>query len=66
MPPWVLTSSFPETFVALTVASTLGLGEHYAVDLIAAVPFTAWLVERQWAFRLGPVGDDIAANSECA
>lgn len=40
------------TFVALTVAATLGLGEHYAIDLIAAVPFTAllvWLVERPWA-----------------
>ena len=32
--------------VALTVLSTLGLGEHYAVDLIAAVPyamFCYWL-----------------------
>ena len=51
------------TFVALTVASTLGLGEHYAVDLIVAVPFTAvlvWLVERPWAFRLGPVADGVA------
>ncbi|MEZ5293655.1 MAG: phosphatase PAP2 family protein [Vicinamibacterales bacterium] len=43
------------TFVALTVASTLGLGEHYAVDLLAAVPFTAllvWIVERSPAFRV--------------
>lgn len=57
------------TFVALTVASTLGLGEHYAVDLIAAVPFTAllvWLVERQWAFRVDPGRDDIAASGEPA
>ena len=27
-------------FVAATVASTLGLGEHYLVDLVVAVPFT--------------------------
>ena len=27
-------------FLAATVASTLGLGEHYLVDLVVAVPFT--------------------------
>lgn len=27
-------------FLAATVASTLGLGEHYLIDLIVAVPFT--------------------------
>ncbi len=36
-------------FVALTLLSTLGLGEHYAVDLIAAIPYTVfvlWLGKR--------------------
>ncbi len=31
-------------FVALVVAATLGLGEHYAIDLVAALPFTAAVV----------------------
>lgn len=30
--------------VALTILATLGLGEHYAIDLIAAVPYTFGLV----------------------
>ena len=37
--------------VGLTVFATLGLGEHYVIDLIVAVPFAAavWsLVNRQW------------------
>ena len=57
------------TFVALTVASTLALGEHYAVDLIVAVPFTAvlvWLVERPWALPLGTLRDEVPANGETA
>lgn len=36
-------------FVLLTAGATLGLGEHYAVDLVAAAPFTigvVWLVGR--------------------
>ena len=32
-------------FLMLTVLSTLGFGEHYLVDLIAAVPYS-WLVYR--------------------
>lgn len=35
----------------LTGVATLGLGEHYAIDLMAAVPFTAllvWLAGRTW------------------
>lgn len=35
-------------FAALTAVATLGLGEHYVIDLIAAVPYTAliaWLSE---------------------
>jgi hypothetical protein len=38
-------------FVVMTVAATLGLGEHYCVDLLAAVPFTLgidWLVRASW------------------
>ena len=27
----------------LTALSTLGLGEHYAIDLVAAVPFALWI-----------------------
>lgn len=37
---WVLGSSF----VLLTVASTLGSGEHYLLDLIAAVPYSALVI----------------------
>jgi membrane-associated phospholipid phosphatase len=35
----------------LTIIATLGLGEHYVIDLIVAVPYAAaiWaLVEKQW------------------
>jgi hypothetical protein len=32
-------------FVALTAAATLATGEHYVVDLVAAVPFT-WMLTR--------------------
>jgi membrane-associated phospholipid phosphatase len=38
-------------FAALTAASTLVIGEHYAVDLIgspAAAAACAWIVERRW------------------
>ena len=31
-------------FVAFTVTSTLGLGEHYTVDLLAAIPYTALMI----------------------
>jgi hypothetical protein len=32
-------------FIALTVLATLGFGEHYAIDLLLAIPFAAavWL-----------------------
>ncbi len=30
-------------FAVLTAAATVGLGEHYAIDLVAALPFT-WAV----------------------
>lgn len=36
-------------YVWVTVAATLGLGQHYWIDLIVAVPFTAaivWIVRR--------------------
>jgi hypothetical protein len=35
--------------IALTILATLGLGEHYAIDLIAAVPYAIaiwWMVHR--------------------
>jgi len=39
-----------DIFIILTVLSTLGLGEHYLVDLLAAVPF--WLAfEALWRWR---------------
>jgi PAP2 superfamily protein len=39
-----------DVFIILTVLSTLGLGEHYLVDLVAAVPF--WLAfEALWRWR---------------
>jgi hypothetical protein len=39
-------------FAALTAASTLVIGEHYAVDLLgspAAAAACAWIVERRWS-----------------
>lgn len=48
-------------FAILTALATMGLGEHYAIDLMAAVPFTLavcrmarWLVERNRVLRLNP------------
>ena len=52
----VLGRLFGDVFLVLTIIATVGLGEHYLVDLIAAVPF--WLfVERLCGFayhRLHP------------
>jgi hypothetical protein len=36
-------------FIVLTIAATLGLGEHYTVDLVAAIPFVfacEWAAQR--------------------
>ncbi len=36
----------------LILAATLGLGEHYVIDLVVAIPYTAavwWLTGRRWA-----------------
>jgi hypothetical protein len=44
------------TFVLLTAFSTLGTGEHYSVDLVAAVPFALgvqWLARVAGAISLG-------------
>lgn len=41
--------------VALTAFATVGLGEHYIVDLVAAVPFTAAVC---WVARLIPASPD--------
>ena len=41
------------TFCFFTCLATLGLGQHYLIDLIVAIPFAAilWaLVHRQWRF----------------
>lgn len=32
-------------FVLVTIAATLGLGEHYVIDLIAAIPFAAMVTK---------------------
>ena len=43
------TAPFFFVFLLLTLAATLGLGEHYLIDLVAALPFTAavcWLASR--------------------
>jgi hypothetical protein len=42
-------------FAVLTAVATLGIGEHYVIDLVLALPFAAglWaLVHRQWRFGL--------------
>ena len=41
---WKLGRWLGALHVILTTASTLGLGEHYAIDLISAVPYTAIIV----------------------
>lgn len=44
-------------FAALTVIATLGLGEHYVIDLAAAVPYTAliaWLSEPRGHSLIAP------------
>jgi membrane-associated phospholipid phosphatase len=44
-------AGFFAAMVGLTIVATLGLGEHYVIDLILAVPFAAaiWeLVQRRW------------------
>ncbi|HTA43102.1 MAG TPA: phosphatase PAP2 family protein [Bryobacteraceae bacterium] len=37
--PWPLARAFALFFVLLTIVSTLGLGEHYVVDVIVAFPY---------------------------
>ena len=60
---WVKTLA--ASFLALTLAATLGLGEHYLVDLVVAVPFALCIQaacappleprqrERLWAIAIG-------------
>ena len=31
-------------FVAFTITATLGFGEHYVIDLLAAIPYTALMI----------------------
>lgn len=59
---WPVARIFAGVHVGLTILATLGLGEHYAIDLIAAVPYTAVIL---WVFGLVRQGDDVpAAYSE--
>lgn len=47
--------SLGDLFVILTVCATLGLGEHYLIDLIAAMPFWCafeWIWAKAMALRL--------------
>lgn len=39
--PWALGKVFGAIFVLLTVAATLGSGEHYLFDLLVAIPYSA-------------------------
>lgn len=39
--PWVLGKVFGTIFVLLTVVATLGSGEHYLLDLLVAIPYSA-------------------------
>ena len=43
-------------YLLLIVASTLASGQHYAVDLLAAIPYTAgvlWVSKRRWFGSVG-------------
>ena len=42
--PWAIARIFGVIFLALIVASTLGSGEHYLLDLIVAVPYTGLVI----------------------
>jgi membrane-associated phospholipid phosphatase len=42
---WRLGQWFGWAFLCLTILATLGLGEHYALDLILAIPY-AWAIEQ--------------------
>ncbi len=39
---------FMAVYVALTVVATLGMGEHYFVDLVAALPFALFVQAMVW------------------
>jgi hypothetical protein len=55
-------------FVVLTVFATMGLGEHYFVDLIAAVPFcfvVQWAVKRFGARSSQPQLAALPATGDC-
>lgn len=42
--PWTVGRIFGGIFLALIVASTLGSGEHYLLDLIVAIPYTGLVI----------------------
>jgi len=42
--PWKSATVFAAFFLVLTVAATLGTGEHYLFDLFAAVPYTMLMI----------------------
>jgi len=41
---WPIGAGLGWTFVLLTVAATMGLGEHYLLDLVVAVPYAALVI----------------------
>ena len=47
---------FMAVYLALTVVSTLGTGEHYFVDLIAGVPFALFVQAVVWSGRKPNLG----------
>ena len=40
---WILGKVLGIVAVTFTIISTLGFGQHYAIDLVVAVPYAAWM-----------------------
>jgi hypothetical protein len=63
-PPWLRGGL--GAFVGITVATTLGLGQHFLVDLLWALPFTGvilWLTARAFRGRRDPYGPEASELS---
>jgi hypothetical protein len=55
------------TFCALTFVATLGTGEHYWIDLIAALPFTVAVyaaAHRPWKRWYGALRRALASTAD--
>lgn len=55
------------TFVAAIACATLGLGEHYVVDLVAAIPYTLaiqWAASRQGWTVMNPLFSEGSENCQ--